>query len=212
MRWLGFLRLFGVLILCYQTSPLLAQAKYTVDISAFYLNLGESRTLQAGDGSTYTRTTTTTHQFYGLGFCYVSGIWCFGAKYMAGEREAEISDSNSNSTGVSTIELSGYGVTVGYQGQQAMAHATYLFSAEKRLGDTDAAALGGDTRVEYPASMAYILDLGYAIPLQGVRIGPLLRITHFEYKERTVSGQSYSLDRTEKDDFIVPHFALWLDL
>ncbi|MFW7380795.1 MAG: hypothetical protein ACOH5I_18415 [Oligoflexus sp.] len=198
-------------LLAFLASPGLAQNKMMFELSAMHFNLSESRAATAGDGSTYTRKTKTAHTYYGLGFCYVTSIWCFGAKYLAAERKSDYSASNTQTKLRGTLEMSGYGLTIGYQGGAALAHFTYLIEAEKRLGDTDALDFGGSTSTKYPAKLAYSLDLGYGFDFRGLRIGPLLRITHFEYDKIIVGSQTYSLERTEADDFIIPHFALWVD-
>lgn len=192
--------------------PGFAKEKMTFEVAAMHFSLAESRAITNNDGTTYSRKTKTNHTFYGLGFCYVTGIWCFGGKYMAAERKAEVKNSNSQNVARGSLEFSGYGLTLGYQGTRAIAHFTYLLSAEKRLGDTDALDFGTtSTHVRYPAKLAYTLDLGYGFDFQGLRIGPLLRIARFEYDHVVVGSQKISLRRTEADDFIIPHFALWID-
>lgn len=199
------------ILLASLASPALAQNKLMFELPVMHFNLSESRAATAGDGSTYTRKTKTAHSYYGLGLCYVTGIWCFGAKYLAAERKSEYTASNTRNRSRGTTEMSGYGLTIGYQGGAALAHFTYLIEAEKRLGDTDALDFGGSTNTKYPAKLAYSIDLGYGFDVRGMRIGPLLRITHFEYDKIIVGSQTYSLERTEADDFIIPHFALWID-
>ncbi|SMF76188.1 hypothetical protein [Pseudobacteriovorax antillogorgiicola] len=191
-------RLLLVIAFAWSSSSF-AQEGFMLDFNAFYFQKKEERSNTAG---TETIDYETEYLFLGLGICYRTGPWCFGGKYLRGE----IGNINNNGILDGNIELEGFGASLGYVADGFVGQATYLFEAEKRFGDS---GIGGNTNTEYPAKEALMVDLGYGFNIGSTFFGPNLKWFQFKYDKRTVNGQSESLARTEKDEYLLPMFSIW---
>ena len=176
-----------------------AQEGFMLDANAFYFQKEEERSDNSG---TTVTNYDTQYLFLGLGICYLSGPWCFGGKYLRGE----IGATNSNGLLDGSVELEGFGASAGYVADGFAAQLTYLFQAEKRFGD---GGLGGNTTLEYPAKEAFMLDIGYGFNAGSVFFGPNLKWFQFKYDERTINGQSQSLNGEETETYLLPMFSIW---
>lgn len=170
-----------------------------LDVSAFYFQATDERA--SSDGSSSTKY-EQSYLFWGLGACYQFAPICLGAKYFTGE----IGTLNNSGIIDGSIEYEAFGVSAGYVNNGWSIQLSYLFDAEKRIGD---AGFGGDTTIEYPANQAYLADIGYGFNMGSYWVGPLFRISEFSYDERTVNGESQDLAQTEKDGFQMPMLAIW---
>lgn len=199
------------LILSSQT--LRAASAMTADFAAFYMNDQSSRSLVDSQERSYSLTTKTSYTFTALGLCYRYEVFCFGIKYLDGSVELESSNSSDGSTSVNIENFHGPGLTLGYSGAELIVHLTWLISAEKKLTDRTSSRAGSslETSQRFPAKAPRVIDLGYGFKLGSVRVGPLLSILHMEYTNKIADGQTQALAQKESDDFIMPHFALWLD-
>jgi hypothetical protein len=205
-RWLLALFLLGML-----ETPARSES-LTAEIALFYMNDGGTRSLTDNNDEPYTLKTKTNYTFTALGFCYRLNWFCIGLKYLQGSVETRSSNSNSNTSITTTESYSGPGVTLGASVNEWVAHATFLIGGQKRITDkVDNGFSSASTGVRYPAQSATLLDLGYGFKIGSVRVGPLLSILHMDYKKRIYNGNTESLPSKESDDFIMPHFALWVD-
>ncbi len=185
----------------------------TGELGLFYMTDSGVRSLTDNSDQAYTVKTKTNYTFLSLGLCYRLEWFCIGLKYLDGTVEQKTSNSSSGSSGTNTETFSGPGLTLGYSSGEWVAHASMLFGAQKKINDETADRFGGSssTGTRYPAKSATILDLGYGFKVGNLRLGPLLSILHMEYNQRYSGGQKETLPSKESDDFIMPHFALWMD-
>ncbi|WP_141733078.1 hypothetical protein [Oligoflexus tunisiensis] len=205
-RWLLALLFLGMM------EPLAQAESLTAEIALFYMNDSGVRSLTDNNDEPYTLKTKTNYTFTALGFCYRMDWFCIGLKYLQGGVETRASNSTSSTSVTSTETFSGPGVTLGASVNEWVAHATFLIGGQKRVNDkVDNGFSSSTTGVKYPASSATLLDLGYGFQVGSVRVGPLLSVLHMDYKKRIYNGTTESLPSKESDDFIMPHFALWVD-
>lgn len=184
----------------------------TGELGLFYMNDNTVRSLTDTNGDPYTLKTKTTYTFTALGFCYRIDWICVGLKYLQGTIEERSSDSSSSVSWTTTETFTGPGLTLGASVDEWVIHGTYLISAQKKIGDkVSNGSSSTSTGVRYPAKSATVIDLGYGFKVGSVRIGPLLSILHMDYKKRIYNGVTETLPAKESDDFIMPHFALWMD-
>lgn len=181
------------------SSSAYGQGSFLFDLNAYFFQKKEERSNSAG---TTVNKYESNYQFLGLGICFQNGPWCFGGKYLRGD----LGGKNDNGLLDGSIVLEGFGLSAGYVADGFVAQATYLIDAEKRFGDD---SLGGNASLEYPASEAYMLDLGYGFNAGGFLFGPNLKWFQFKYKKRTLNGQSQDLLTTEKDDYLLPMLSIW---
>lgn len=184
----------------------------TGEIALFYMNDGGVRSLTDNNDQPYTLKTKTNYTFTALGFCYRMDWFCIGLKYLQGSIEERTSDSSSSASLTTTETYSGPGITLGASVNEWVAHATFLIGAQKRITDKISNGFSSSsTGLRYPAQSATLLDLGYGFKVGSVRVGPLLSVLHMDYKKRINNGATETLPSKESDDFIMPHFALWMD-
>ncbi len=205
-RWLVALMLIGMI-----EAQAWAQGM-TGEIALFYMNDSGSRSFTDNNDQPYTLKTKTNYTFTALGFCYRMDWFCIGLKYLQGSMEEKTSDSSSSGSLTTTETYSGPGITLGASVNEWVAHATYLIGAQKRITDKVSNGFSSaSTGTRYPAQSATLLDLGYGFKVGSVRVGPLLSVLHMDYKKRILNGATETLPSKESDDFIMPHFAIWMD-
>ena len=194
-------------------SPALAAGVLTGELGLFYMNDSSVRSFADVNDQPYTQKTKTNYTFSSLGICYRLDWFCVGLKYLQGSIEENSSDSRTGASAVATETFSGPGLTLGYSNMEWVVHGTYLIGAQKKLSNKLSNSSGASTSSgeRYPAKVATIIDVGYGFKVGSLRIGPLLSVLHMDYKERYVNGSKESLSSKESDDFIMPHFALWMD-
>lgn len=205
-RWLLALLLFGTM------EPLVQAQGLTGDLALFYMNDSGERSLTDNNDQPYTLKTKTNYTFTAFGFCYRMDWFCIGLKYLQGSIEERTSDSSSSASLTTTETFSGPGIKLGASVNEWVVHATYLIGAKKRITDKLSNGFSSSsTGVTYPAQSATLIDLGYGFKVGSVRVGPLLSVLHMDYKKRTYNGATETLPSKESDDFIMPHFAIWMD-
>jgi hypothetical protein len=184
----------------------------TGELALFYMNDSGVRSLTDSNDEPYTLKTKTNYTFTALGFCYRMDWFCIGLKYVQGSIEERSSNSNSNSSLTSTETYSGPGISLGASVDEWVAHATFLIGGQKKITDKISNQFSSSsTGTRYPAQTATLLDLGYGFKIGSVRVGPLLSVLHMDYKKRIYNGATETLPSKESDDFIMPHFAVWMD-
>lgn len=199
------------LILILASGPAWADG-LTGELALFYMNDNGARSLIDNDDEPYTVKTKTNYTFSALGFCYRLDWFCIGLKYLQGSVEQRVSNSSNSSSTTSTETFSGPGLTLGASVNEWVAHASFLVGAQKKITDkVSAFGSSASSGTRYPAKTGTILDLGYGFKVGSVRVGPLLSLLHMDYKKRILDGQTETLPSKESDDFIMPHFALWMD-
>jgi hypothetical protein len=205
-RWLGALLLFG-----FWDVKAHAQGM-TGEIALFYMNDSGVRSLTDNNDEPYTLKSKTNYTFTALGFCYRMDWFCIGLKYLQSSIEEKNSDSRSNASLTTTESYTGPGITLGASVNEWVAHATFMIGAQKRITEKVSTSFSSSsTGVRYPAQSATLLDLGYGFKVGSLRVGPLLSVLHMDYKKRIYNGVTETLPSKESDDFIMPHFALWMD-
>lgn len=174
----------------------------TPSFSLGYFKEGGRRVVDSTPNPGDSTKSSTVYTFANLGVCYnLSGL-CLGLKYFQGEIETKV--SSPGFSGTQKAVLTAPGLTVGYSGQEGIvAHATWLLAAKKTVEDESTV---------YLAKSAWIAELGYGFKLSSVRVGPLLGIYKFRWKERDIAGSKSDLKPSEEDDFIMPQVALWVDI
>jgi hypothetical protein len=199
-------------LFCLLLGPVARADGFTGELALFYMNDSSVRSLTDNNDQPYTLKSKTNYTFTALGFCYRMDWFCIGLKYLQGGIEERTSDSSSSNSLTSTETYSGPGISLGASVNEWVAHATFLIGAEKKITDKLSNGLSGaSTAVKYPAQAASLIDLGYGFKVGNMRVGPLLSVLHMDYKKRISDGSSETLPAKESDDFIMPHFALWMD-
>lgn len=174
----------------------------TPSLSLGYFKEGSRRAIETtpdpGDSTKH----QNVYTFVNLGVCYNLNGLCLGLKYMQGELESKTTIPGTSGTGKTVFTAPG--LTLGYSGPEGIvAHASLLLNAKKTLEDHSTV---------YYAKSAWVAELGYGFQVSSVRVGPLLGIYNFRWKERDVAGVKTKLRPSEEDNFILPQLALWVDL
>lgn len=166
-----------------------------LDVNAFYF---DTEGVRNNSSNTGTYKTNSQYLFYGLGLCYKTGEFCFGAKYIKGDLGSKLTDDPTDSS----LEYQATGLGAGYIGQEFFAQIHYLFDGKKE----SKASTGG---LSYPVAEGWMVDLAYGFPVGGLMIGPMLKWVEFRYDKVESNGQSQSLNKQESDTFTMPMFSLW---
>jgi hypothetical protein len=200
----------GGLLLGLASDRVLAEDKLIGGISLFYFDEDATRNALI-NGTNRSVKTTTNYTFFGLGLCYAMDAFCLGLKYIQDDITTKVRSSVAESEELT--RLKGLGLSLGYSGENLIAQAVYIIDGTKTLSEQDLQPFGGSGTgsVVYPAKSAYVIDIGYGFKLASMRIGPLLSISKFAYSKVKAAGTTTDLPTQEKDDFIVPHLALWVD-
>lgn len=155
------------------------------------------------------------YTFLTANLCYVKNDICFGAKYLTGTLKYTMRTSNSSQSGSSNMNYEAFGLSLGFYGDNLFVTASYLIQGKKGLERTLASSQGVEatTTSSYGMSGSTSIDIGYGFSFGRLKIGPLLSLVHFEYDKRVdPTGQEETLNPKESDDYIMPHFALWVDI
>ena len=190
------------LALCFSFARPASAQFLTPSLSLLYFKEGSRRAVETTPDPGDSSKEQNVYTFINLGMCYnLSGL-CLGLKYLQGEIETKATAPGWSS--VSKAVYTAPGVTIGYSGAEGIvAHATWLLAAKKTISDENTV---------YFAKSASIVELGYGFTISSVRIGPLLGLYNFTWKQRDVAGTKTDLSPDEQDDFILPQVALWVDL
>ena len=188
-----------------------AEGNLTASLSLFYFTESSTRN-SSNAGAPYAVKVKDSYLWSAIGACYQLSPVCLGLKYL--QADIETKSSANRCAGRVLTRFSGPGISLGYASTTVVAQVNWLVNASKSVDNEDLSRVGssGSAAVRYPAKQAYMLDLGYGFPVGSVRMGPLLSVLNFSYEKLVFSGQTVSLAAAERDEFLVPQVALWMDL
>jgi len=180
--------------------------KLNVNLGLFvFEHKNEAPDLSDPEGAGNPQKVENKWQFLTLGGCFdFNDGFCGGLKLTDGTLV------NKTNSGKTETKWSGLGVSLGYIDDGGFSGIfTYFFDGKKELKSDN-------FKISYTESQAYQLDLGYGFKVQSVKVGPMLSIIHFDFAKVKSSGfGAGNIDSTikpkEKDDFIIPSFAVWAD-
>jgi hypothetical protein len=187
-----------------------AREGLTASLGVFYFTQG-TETPPDGDDSSQRRVAVTTNDtFVNAGVIYMFNLIGLGFRYLDGtiDTTTKISSPSFSSSSKAAVHYQGLGLSVGYS-EDLVLTATYLLNGTKTLGSAQGS---GSSTTTYPGTSAYLVDVGYGFKVSNVRIGPLISLLHFDYKDEVRNGETTHLSGTFTDTYIVPYCALWFDL
>lgn len=193
-----FLRLPGLLVVAAWLLPAAAKADGIEIIPAVFYSSSQSKadTVESSE----------TDMFLNLtGGFFASPSFLIGAKYLSMTTSFD-AKTDLLSSAKSSIELSGFGITMGYVGHPGFTLlGTYFVNPEKKLK-------GGVSDTTFIGKMAYAFEGGYQWRVGSVGFGPLLSYVHFEYGKVKDSTGTTDLFGSYADSVVQPYFAFWFKL
>lgn len=207
------LRLTALLVCSLPAGKSQAAGQLVTHLSLFYFTDHRERSVEAGDND-YLVKQKDHYTFMSLGLCYQVNPLCLGVKYTQYDKESSLNRTGNRGSSKNLTRMKGPGLSIGYADDSIFAQGVYYLGATKEINDSDMTVYGGTGSGDlvYPVAKAYSLELGYGFKAGSVRVGPLLSITSFTYEKVSFAGSSIKLPADEKDEFIVPQVAIWVDL
>ena len=180
------------------------------------LSLGFS-TFRTGQEETYDEgvvkiktSRSTDYNFLDTGFCYTTGGFCIGIKYLSGvlANQSVQEGVGQKNTDTTEVTYSGVAAKVGYMGDTFYLLGSFFANPEK-------VHIKGEINQIYNIVSAYSVDLGGSFKIgNNLRFGPMLSSYIFNYDKTStvVAGQTVELKRNGSDNFVVPYFVFLMEI
>ena len=153
---------------------------------------------------------STDYNFLDTGFCYTTGGFCVGAKYLSGVLANQFISEGVGQKNTDTTEVtySGVAAKVGYMGDTFFILGSFFANPEK-------VHIKGEINQIYNIVSAFSADIGGSFRIgNNLRFGPMVSAYVFNYDKTStvIAGQTVELKRTGTDNFVIPYFLFVMEI